>query len=309
MNREEIEKWRLAGEISGRVLREVSNKVKKGVKLLKLCEEGEELIRKLGGKPAFPVNISINEIAAHYTSPPLDSKVVGDNSFVKVDLGAHVNGYIGDTAVTVYVGKNNKLASDIMKAAKSALQSAIDIAKDGVRVGELSSAIYKTAHDAGYGVLLDLNGHEIKRYMLHSGLTIPNSPKIFEFMGFQRGPKLKEGMVIAIEPFLIMDKKDSETTPNTPMTYIYSLIPNKKSKEELYRKLYRAYRSLPFALRWLVKSRVHIRRVVDLLYRLEKKKLLHSYPTLVERNGRIVVQFEHTILIKKSSAEILTLPT
>ena len=309
MNKDEIEKWRLAGEISGKVLKEVSSRVKKGAKLLKLCEEGEALIRKLGGKPAFPINISINDIAAHYTSPPFDTRVVGDNSFVKVDLGAHVDGYIGDTAVTVYVGKNNKLAANIMKAAKLALQSAIDVAKDGVRISELSSAIYKTAHDAGYGVLLDLNGHEIKRYTLHSGLTIPNSPKIFEFMGIQRGPKLKEGMVIAIEPFLIMDKKDSETSPNLPMTYIYSLVPNRNSKDAVYQKLYRAYRSLPFALRWIVKSRVSIKRVVDLLIRLEKKKLLHSYPTLVEKNGRIVVQFEHTIYIKKSSAEILTLPS
>lgn len=303
---EELEKWRLAGSIASKVLEHVTKKVRKGVKILELCEEGEKLIRKLGGEPAFPLNISVNEIAAHYTSPPFDVNRVSDNSFVKVDVGAHVDGFVGDTAKTVYVGRDNKAAGEIMKAAVESLQAAIDMAKDGVRVGELSAAIHKTAHDRGYGVLKDLNGHEIRRYNLHAGLTIPNTPKVLELVGLKLGPKLREGMILAIEPFLITSQHDSETNPDYKMAYIFSLKGDGKRGGLIYRKLYGVYKNLPFALRWLVKNKSRVKNVLTLLGKLEKKNLLHSYPTLIEVKGRRVVQFEHTILIKKSSAEVLT---
>jgi methionyl aminopeptidase len=306
---EDLEKWRLAGNIASKVLDFVAKRVRKGARILDLCEEGEKLIRKLGGKPAFPLNISINEIAAHYTSPPLDANRIGDNSFVKIDVGAHVDGFIGDVAKTVYTGKNSKAAGEIMKAAMEALQVAIDMAKDGVRVGELSAVIHKVAHDRGYGVLKDLNGHEIKRYNLHAGLTVPNTPKVLELVGLKLGPKLKEGMVLAIEPFLITSQHDSETNPDYKMAYIFSLRGDGKKGGLVYKRLYGAYKGLPFALRWIVKNKSGVKKVLTLLGGLEKKNLLHVYPALIEVKGRRVVQFEHTILIKKSSAEVLTLHT
>jgi len=305
----EMEYWQMAGEIAGRVLKEIAKIVKRGTKLLEICEKSEKLIEKYGGKPAFPTNVSINSIAAHYTSPPGDTKIVENSSIVKIDIGAHVNGYIGDTALSVYVGSPPKVIRDAFKAAQDALNNAISIAKEGVRVGELSNAIYSTAHSYGFGVLKDLNGHEIKRYKLHAGLTIPNIPKFLDITGLGKGPKLKEGMVIAIEPFIVVSQDDSYTTPLHNMTFIYSLKEVKSTNNGVYLKLFRRFRTLPFALRWLVKTRAHVRRVEKIFYRLEKEKLLHGYPTLQERRGKLVIQFEHTIFIKKSSADVLTYAT
>ncbi len=305
---EEKEKWLLAGEISAKARDFIASKVRKGVKILELCEAGEAYIKKLGGKPAFPVNISVNNVAAHYTSPPFDPSIIDDNSFVKIDVGAHVDGYIGDTAVTVYVGKHVKEAKRIMDANKEALEKAIEVIKDGVRVRDVSEVIWKTAHEHGYSVLTDLNGHEIKRYNLHAGLTIPNTPRSLDFLGLNKGPKLREGMVIAIEPFFIPAKTDSETEPDYTKTYIFSLRKMKKPSGLIYKKLYATFNGLPFALRWLIKKKNQINSALKILNELDKKKLLNAYPTLIEEKNRNVTQFEHTVLVGKSSATILTLP-
>ena len=308
LSKAEKEKWLIAGEISAKTRDYLASMVKKGVKVLDLCEKGEAYIRKLGGKPAFPINVSINSVAAHYTSPPFDPTVIDSNSFVKIDVGAHVDGYIGDTAVTVYVGNHNKSAKAIMDVNREALYNAIEVIRDGVRLREVSEVIWKTAHEHGYGVLTDLNGHEIKRYNLHAGLTVPNTPKNLDFLGLGKGPKLKEGMVIAIEPFLIPSKNDSETDPDYTRTYIFSL--NKSKKNGLiYKKLYSRFGPLPFALRWLIKDRNQVKPIIKLLNDLNKKKLLNVYPTLIEVKNRNVTQFEHTVLVEKSSATILTLPS
>ena len=309
MEKNKFEKFAEAGTIAAKVLKESIKFVKKGEKLINICEKSEKLIKKYGGKPAFPTNISINSVAAHYTSPPQDTKVIPNSAVVKIDVGAHIDGYIGDTATTVLIGNVPKIVKEAFKAAKEALHKAIEVAKEGVRVIEISEAIYSTIHSYGFGVLEDLNGHEIDRYKLHAGLTIPNIPKTFSLLKIGRGPKLKEGMVLAIEPFVVAANNDSSTIPSLEMTYIYSLKVALGVKDKIYRKVYTRFKNLPFALRWLVRSRAHVKAINRLLYKLEKNNLLNKYPTLIEKRGLPVVQVEHTILIKKSSAEILTIPT
>lgn len=304
----EIEMWREAGRIAGEVLRFLTNtKIRRGAGLVKICEEGEKLIVDRGAKPAFPINISINEIAAHYTPPPFSTEKIRSNSFVKVDVGVHLQGYIGDTAKTIFIGTPNQHVEEILKAGEEVLNVAIEKIRDGVRISEISKEIYNKAKELGYGVLIDLNGHSIERYKLHSGITIPNTPSAISLLDRTRSPKLKKGMIVAIEPFLVSSKKDSRTIEDKSRAYIYSLRENGSGLA--YKKLYGLFRTLPFALRWIVKKRSQLKPTVKLLNSLAKKGYLNVYPTLVDRSGNIVVQFEHTILVKDSSAEVLTYPT
>src|SRR3972149_2072416 len=97
---EALEKFRLSGKILRETREEMKRLVKEKMPILKVCEKSEALIREKGGKPAFPCNVSINEVAAHYTATPNDPGVLPERSLVKVDLGVHVDGYVTDTAFT-----------------------------------------------------------------------------------------------------------------------------------------------------------------------------------------------------------------
>lgn len=99
-DREELEKFRLSGRILRETREEMKNHVKENMLVIDVCEKTEALIRAKGGKPAFPCNVSINEVTAHYTAPPEDTSRIPEGSTVKVDLGVQVDGYVTDTAFT-----------------------------------------------------------------------------------------------------------------------------------------------------------------------------------------------------------------
>ena len=103
---ESIEKFKLSGRILGETREEIANSVREDVPIIEICEKAEKLIREKGGRPAFPCNVSINEVAAHYTSPPNDKRRIPEKSLVKVDIGAHIDGYVTDTAVSVCFDPN-----------------------------------------------------------------------------------------------------------------------------------------------------------------------------------------------------------
>ena len=194
----------------------------------------------------------------------------------------------------------------IIRANERALMSAIEILRDGVKVREISNRIWKISHEEGYGVLTDLGGHEIKRNVLHAGLFIPNSP-----FNVKENRKIKKGMILAIEPFLVTSAVDSNTTPLYNATYIFSLANKRKiGPEGFLSKIYRKYGTLPFALRWLIRSRntntKYVQKIKRILNNLENKGIIVSYPVLVDSHGFWVSQFEHTVLVKEASAEILT---
>ena len=98
---EDLKKYQIAGKIAKEVREEIKKTVKEGMPLIDICEKVENWIRAKGGKPAFPCNVSINEIAAHYTSPLNDQQIVPEKAIVKIDIGVHVDGYIADTATTI----------------------------------------------------------------------------------------------------------------------------------------------------------------------------------------------------------------
>lgn len=279
-----MENWEKAGKIAGEALEFGKNLVKANAELLEVAEKIEEKIIILGGKPAFPVNLSINHIAAHYTPYPLDETRFKEGELVKIDVGVHVEGAIGDTACTVDLGNNKELT----KASEEALKEAIKMFTPGTKIGEIGKKIQITIQTYEFTPVINLSGHKIELYRLHSGTTIPN---------YDNGDKnvLKEGEVYAVEPFAtngdgrIIEGKASG---------IYRLNNTKPVRDPTIRKIIAfiadEYKTMPFAKRWVVKKFKNANYALNLL---ENQGILHQYPQLPEKAKGLVSQAEHTVIV------------
>ncbi len=284
-----LKSYEKAGEIVRRVKEEVVKLVKPGVRLLEVAEFVERRIIELGGKPAFPCNISINSDAAHFTPKRGDERVFKEGDVVKIDLGAHVDGYIADSAITIDLGDHQ----DLVDCAREALNNAIELVSSGVNTAEISEVIESTMRDFGFNPVSNLTGHGLDRYVAHAPPSIYN-------VRIDRGVELKEGMVIAIEPFAtdgvgkVVERSECE---------IYSLIAVKrlrlKREREFVEYVIREYKTLPFARRWV--------DVPDLIIaRLVKHGVLRGYPVLTEVSGGLVSQFEHTVIVEEDGCRVIT---
>jgi methionyl aminopeptidase len=298
IEKETLEKFRQAGKIAAEVREEMKKYVREGMLITEVCEKAEELIRKRGGKPAFPCNVSINEVAAHYTSPPNDKRTIPKGAVVKIDIGVHIDGYVADTAVTVSF---NPKYTELVKTAEEALQKGIEFLKDGVSSSSFGSLIQKTVVERGFKPISNLTGHSVGRYMVHAGRSLPNVP---HFLGF----KLKEGDIFAVEPFVTLAEAVGKVENGKEIT-IFRLHKKKGLRgihaKKLLAFIEKNFRTLPFAERWLkgvVPKQGHSTAFRELL----SSKSLVSYPIFVEKSRKVVAQAEHTVLIKKNGCEILT---
>jgi methionyl aminopeptidase len=293
-----IQKYRLAGRIASEVRNASRQFVRAGVPIIDICEGIEKLIRDKGGEWAFPCNVCINEIAAHYTSPPLDQLVVPPNSMVKVDLGVHVDGYIADTAITICLDKRYE---NMYTTAQRALQAAIATLQPGVKTSRIGSVIQKTIESQGFKPISNLTGHQLAQYIIHSGNSIPNVEQF-------NGHKLEEGEVYAIEPFVTMADATGEVR-NGKNFHIFRFMRDRKPKgieaKVLLKKIWSSFRTLPFSERWIYYGNNEGFR--NAFLEVLASKSVMSYPVLIEASSCLVAQAEHTILITKDGCEVLTL--
>lgn len=147
--------------------------VKPGVSLLNIANQCEEEILKNNCELSFPINLSLNEIAAHYSPPIKDDSIVPEEGLLKIDIGSHHNGYIADSAFTINLDENPTLQNYI-EAAKEALNSAIELFKPGVKLYEIGEAIADRIINYGLRPIINLGGHELKQFNLHAGPFVPN---------------------------------------------------------------------------------------------------------------------------------------
>jgi len=274
----------------------IKPKVQVGIKILDLIEEIEGEIIKRGALPSFPCNISINNIAAHYTSPSFDETEIEDGDIVKVDFGCHVDGAISDQAFTVCF---NSELDNLVKASEEALQNVIDNIKPGAETNVLGGIAEDTIKQYGYLPINNLSGHQLERWVLHSDKTIPE-------IKLPYGEKIEEGEVYAMEVFA---STGLGTVHDMPNVYIYRVQPIRiPLRNKLARKMMtfcaNNYRTLPFAKRWLVKEfgfkvRLAIRE-------LTMKKIFYEYHPLADKQGSFIAQKEHTLLVEHDSCKILT---
>ncbi len=302
--REILEKYREAGRISIEAKKLAERIVKPGKNAFEIAQELEQFIVDQGAKPAFPVNFSINNEAAHYSPEILDTRTVGDQDIIKIDLGAHIDGYIVDTAITINF---NISLEPLRKIAEEALEAAIDTVKEGIKVLDVGAAIERTIVNGGFQPVRNLSGHQIKRYILHAGLTIPNhgSGKFALVKG-----RLEKGKVYAIEPFATngVGEVISGKTTN-----IFRVKRKPKAKETDLGKILAKYFAkvgvLPFSPRFLYNGGglEEKEKIMMDLRKLFRKGIIMGYPVLVEADKNAMVsQYEHTVIVKENGCEVLT---
>ena len=284
-----------AGRIASEVRREVKDLVKEGALILQICNSVERGIRRRGGEVAFPCNVCVNEVAAHYSSPPNDGKRIPKGAVVKVDLGVHVEGYIADTATTVSLNPHYK---SMVFAVNKALEQAINAIKPRIKINDVAKVVRDTIERYGFKPIRNLSGHQMSRYVLHTGKSIPNVPGF----GFQR---MSEGEVYAIEPFLTQ-ASGSGLVKNTKEGYIYRFQKVRRLANPRADKLLTAirskYRSLPFSFRWIDAGDGGS----DVFDELVSKRCVARYNVLVELKGGLVAQAEHTVVVTKDGCVVTT---
>lgn len=281
-----MEKYKKAGKINAEVKQEISHMLKPGLKILDLANKIEGLVKKKGARPAFPVNISINEVAAHYTPSFADTREIQEGELVKIDIGVHIDGYIGDMAFT-YCSQPNHL----IKASEKVLEKAIKIIKPGVSISEIGTTIENSAKAQGVGVIVNLTGHTLDKYVFHGPPSILNVKNNLDH-------KFKEWDVIALEPFIT---ETNGHVKNSGTVEIYRYLMDRPVRLMEARKILAMardeYNSLPFAKRWLYKKFSPI-KVSLALRQLGAVEALETYPVLKEIENKPIAQSEHTIIVR-----------
>ena len=294
----QIEEYLKAGKIASEVREMVRAKDWIGKTVYEICEEVEGEIIKKGAKCAFPVNASINEIAAHYTAEPNDPITIKDTDLVKIDLGAQINGYIADTAVTVCYDAQ---FDGLVEAAEEALSNAMSMVKTGVKASDIGRTIETTIKQRGYKPIANLSGHSLDQYTIHAGRSIPN---IWSIGGFS----LSDSSAYACEPF-VTTEQGGGFVRNGQIKNIFAINSRKKTKDVQADKLldfiWENFNMLPFALRWITKEweEKEARKLLEILV---KKKAVQAYPVLIEVNEQRVAQAEHTFIPNDTGAIVTT---
>ena len=293
-----IEQYSKAGKIAAEVREMVRAKDWIGKTVFDICEQVEGEIIKRGAKCAFPVNTSINEVAAHYTAEPDDPIEIKDTDLVKIDLGAQIDGYIADTAVTVCYDAQ---FDNLVQTAEEALGDAMSMIKTGVKASDIGRTIEGTIKRKGFKPIANLSGHSLEQYTIHAGKTIPN---IWSIGGFS----LSENHAYACEPF-VTTQQGGGFVRNGKIKNIFALNSRKKTKNEeadrLLDFIWESCNMLPFALRWITKQWEE-KKARELLDFLIKKKAVQAYSVLIEVNEQPVAQAEHTFIPNKDGVTITT---
>ena len=295
----EFDDYIQAGKIAGEVRENVRKTDWIGKTVFEICEHVESEIKKRGAKCAFPVNTSINEVAAHYTAEPNDPLSIKDNDLVKIDLGAQINGHIADTAVTVCY---NAEFDNMVQAAELSLSNAMSMMKVGVKSSDVGRTIEKTIKQMGFLPIANLSGHSLDQYTIHAGKSVPNIWSIGSFT-------FNENQAFACEPF-VTTGEGLGFVHEGKIKNIFALSSRKKTKDKDADKMldyiWQNFNLLPFALRWLTNEweEKEARRLLEILV---KKKAVHAYPILVEGNGQRVTQAEHTFIPNETGVTITTI--
>ncbi|HVL49762.1 MAG TPA: type II methionyl aminopeptidase [Candidatus Thermoplasmatota archaeon] len=291
------EKYLKAGRVAGRARDYGATLLVEGAKLVDVATEVEAFIVREGASPAFPCCTSLNEDAAHYTAAPGDASTLKRGDVVKLDVGAQVDGYIGDTATTVEVGGTGKWDT-LLEASRASLAKVVPMVKPGLAIREIGETVESTMHALGFRPIANLTGHSVDHYHQHAGISIPSVPS-------GRG-SLPAGIAIAIEPFAT---NGAGQVRDAQGGNIYHFLAARPQRDPLARKalayIEEHHPHLPFAGRWIAKA-VPEAKLAYALRLLERSGAVKQYPVLREAGQGMVAQFEHTVLVEESGVVVTT---
>ncbi len=293
-----LEFYLKAGEIAIAVKKLLRSKVKVGASVLEICEAGEAKIKALGGLWAFPLNISINNVAAHYSAQPEDDLLIRKGDIVKVDCGVHINGYVADTAFTVSFGTGHK---DLIKASEEATKAAIDLIRPGITTDRLGNDIEDIIRSYDFRPIRELGGHQLDQNLLHGPIMIPN-------VKGTKGIKLEENQAYALETFATSGTGRLLRTETK--CYIFQLNPipiplRLESAKRARKVILTNYSNFPFTTRWIAKELSTPTAKIALRY-LADKAQIKRYPVLSDVKDSLVSQSEHTVFLTGNSRIVTT---
>jgi methionyl aminopeptidase len=299
MNDDVFDRYMKAGEIAATARDTGAAHIKPGKTFQEIVDEIESIIKNKGAGIAFPTNISINHIAAHFTPPKNDGHVFKKGDVVKVDVGAHVDGYIADTAVTIEVETDE--FSSLRQASADALDHAIKLMKPGVKLSSIGKEVEETINEFGFKPIDNLTGHSLNRFNLHSGMSVPSIAS----MSFQRRPKKDD--VIAVEPFATTGSGHVISGQGSNIYLLKNKMNFRRLRDRrsrlMVKKLQHHFHSLPFASRWCEDI---LPNVSMSLSWLEQKGMIHHFPQLLEQNKGMVSQKEHTMIVTDDGCQVTT---
>ncbi len=277
--------WKQAGKLAAETLQYGKGLIKKGATLLEVSDKIDKYIYDHEAIPAFPSQISCNEIAAHYCAHP-DDKIVFEDQICCLDVGVCINGAIGDNAATVDLSGQH---TNIIKAAQDALRAASDKVQIGTPINEIGKAIYDAIASHNLSPIRNLSGHGLGAFDVHTAPTIPN---------YDNGntQELKRGDIIAIEPFATNGAGIIyESSPNS----IWMIMNKKPVRSMITRTILKEienFKGLPFTTRWLTKKH-HAGKVNFALKELEQMEIIKDFPPLLDKNKGMVAQAEHSFYV------------
>jgi len=288
MNEEITQKYIKAGSIAAQTRDYGESLCKPGIKLLDLAEAIERKIIELGGGIAFPVNLSLNSDAAHYTPHRNDATVLQAEDYLKIDVGVHVDGFIGDTAVTVRpAGKD-----ELIKCSEQMLEEALKLFIPGEKIARVGEIVEAIAIENGFRPIRNLTGHRVEQYSVHSPPAVMNIKNDSDYI-------LKEGDVFGVEPFCT---DGAGMVKDSPQTLIYGYMANRPIRSPEGRRILEMSKSkfngLPFARRWIEREISPLKTNL-ILKQLAQIGALHLYPVLRESSDGMVSQSEHTIIVSE----------
>ncbi|MFB6100083.1 MAG: type II methionyl aminopeptidase [Candidatus Nanohalobium sp.] len=287
MEQQEKENYIEAGRVIQKARKEAREVAEPGINLKQIAEKVEKLIRDEGLEPAFPVNLSIDDVAAHYSPGLKEDRELKEEDVLKVDIGAHSEGYIADTALTVNPSGEHR---DMIEANRRVLEKALEFIEPGITVGEVGTFVQNQVPEK-YSVVRNLTGHSLDKYTQHAGLSIPN-------VANKNNTVLEKGDAVAIEPFLTTGAGKIKEGKKGNIYIEQGGNPRGRAGRKLMKKIEK-FNGLPFSSRWLDMSG----REKMALKKLVQSGAVKHYPVLKELDGGIVTQAEHTVLVGADDGE------
>jgi len=290
-----IKDYRTAGKVAHAALHYGASLIKPGASMRDVLDKVEVFIREQGCEPAFPAQSCVNDVAAHYCPTEQDDHIYTETDLVKIDVGVHKNGYVGDNAISIsFDGKHQ----DLIDAAIAAVAAAEAVLKPGATPNDVGEAISTAITTRGFLPIRNLTGHGLAQYIVHDKPSMPNYPSGDTTL-------LEEGQVIAIEPFATTGS--AGMIVNSTNTTLFSLKAKKPVRSPHARaalQLIEQFNGLPFTTRWITRE-LGGKGLLG-LNELKRAGMLETYPPLPEKSGGLVAQHEHTFLITKDGCERLT---
>lgn len=292
MEKSELKRWQEIGRLAAETRLYAKSIVKEGMPLVDIAEKVEEFVRKKNVGHAFPISLSIKDVAAHYT--PVEGDGLVAEGLIKIDLGLEKDGFLSDNAVSVDLTPDKRHAG-LIKASEDALAAAIKKMKFGEEVRNIGKEINETIEAQGFTSTKNLSGHRIEKMLLHAGINIPNYDN-------KNTQKLTEG-VYAVEPFattgggLVKDGGPSN---------VYIVAKDKPTRlgRDVLKFIKEEYKTIPFSSRWIENK--FGKAGLFSLQRLTKEGILHHYAQLVNEPGKFTTQTENAMVVLEGETIILT---